>query len=30
MDLIQAINVMGKKEEVDMMEAYYRQYGTQD
>lgn len=30
MDLIEAIKGMGKKEEVEMMEAYYRQYGTQD
>lgn len=29
-DLIEAIKGMGKKEEVEKMEEYYRQYGTQD
>ena len=28
--VFEAIKGMGKKEEVEMMEAYYRQYGTQD
>jgi orotate phosphoribosyltransferase len=29
-DLIEGMEKMGKKDEVEMMEAYYRQYGTQD
>ena len=29
-DLIEGIKAMGKKEEVEKMEEYYRQYGTTD